>query len=200
MKISHALLVIILFVSLSLSPVLAQEQKPETAPEQEEAIQEPGIKESFENKINAFKGKEKVSVMVQTDEKERVTLEVTIELPYSLNILKKARETALIYVKNLLVDPENAPDALFLHFTNEYAGKILDVYIGKDRIYPKIRRRIRPIVKWDQIEDHIAFFKKLREIKKRDSKNPYREVWYKAYLYPPEWPQTEDLRLKESKD
>lgn len=182
----YAIMVMMTIMFLGLNaPVFGQEAAPA---ETEEAAPA----QTAEQLVETIKGNETVDVVVETHEEGRSIVRLTVHVPYDANLLKQARELALKYARAFFTQEAVPVDALVMEFTNDYAGKILEVHLGRDRLYLKTRRGVRPLINWDEMKDHIAFFLKLRELEKQ-GEGPFDSVWFKTRLYPEDWPQNEIL-------
>ena len=183
--------IIVLMMMIFMVPAVILKAQ-ETPPATESATGVSAPPATPEQLVETLKENETVTVEVETTEEGRSIVNLKIEVPYEANVLRRARELALKYARALFTQKDIPVDALHMEFTNVYTGKILEVQLGRDRLYLKMRRRIRPLIQWDKMTDHVKFFMKLRELEKH-GEGPFDSVWYKARLYPENWPQNEVL-------
>lgn len=176
------------FVLLSLFIISASgnPQTPAQPPSSESVVSTP------ETLVEQIKTTESPTIQVETTEEGRVLVHIRVELPYSSNLLLQARNLALKYTQAFFTQTQFQVDALDLEFFNAYAAKILDVHIGRDRLFVKYRNKEKSLVEWEKMQNHVQFFLRLNEIQKK-GETPFNTITYKAYLYPEEWPQNKML-------
>ncbi len=184
-----SMIVLMMIMFMVPAVILGAQEAPPATETATEGSTQPATPEQL---VDTLKENETVTVEVETTEKGRSIVNLKIEVPYEANVLRRARELALKYAKAFFTQKDIPVDALHMEFTNVYTGKILEIQLGRDRLYLKMRRRVRPLIQWDKMTDHVKFFMKLRELEKH-GEGPFDSVWYKARLYPEDWPQNEVL-------